>query len=377
MADIDVESSVAQLGGTNGATEFADFFEQQIRSVYLPQLIQYQNELNKCYNNTKLQNHTERLRNMTQEIKDVRAKIQDVINKLKNSGPSGKGGADIVRTKDAINAIADIERKESILQELRNKRTEIYGLRDREQLKKIAMQAMGTIYQMRAIFSDGVEEEIGVTFSQGGFVKLVHIPMSEFLKDQTIIDNISVTETALLDTIQGDPWQLSINFNTSVMNRLQQLAGPSNIKDTKVAYNEYKAMLDISNAAIYRIDPKYTVIQSGFVAEALARMVMLNEEFKYQQDRGDWYKGSDIEGQGIHMSVKNAMEGAPTLLRINSLQTVIKKLIQALSQKRINKESVQTETGAQAIVSKIRSEIFGLNDSVENYLETTLFQGFG
>ena len=364
---VDVEGAAADAGSEGGASEFAEWSEER-RQKYQTQLIGYRDELNQLYALSKTKQSmttaSERRKEMSSFIKGTLTKdINQIL--AEQVHPSGKGGADIV---SKINEIEDAILKQDVIDALVNQRQSVYDIADTDQqkFKEISIKAMRTIYALQTELT-GVTEEIGITFAEGGFVKMIHISMDTFLQEMT--DNISLSKVAALDVTSGDPWKLNLNFNSSVLAKLKTLSQQEGKQVLKLT-TEHKFFNDL----MLRQDDNYSVMQSGFVAEALARANILGQKYQYAQDNLAWYKGSDIQGldkygNQVSISMKNAMFGSPTLLRINSLHTALNKIIDGL---KLTQRKNTPEKVASFIRQRIYSGIGGLNNAVSSYIEQNL-----
>ena len=397
-----VAESVSILAGQEGKAAFDEYFEREIRGVYLPRLQKYRADLDALYtdeNNNNIfgtqENNTvaNRMAYMRKEAKKIR---DDVLNMLTVS-PIGNAEigkkSDRQRLGDLLRQL-DEEDYQQQLDKLKAARKTVYsinGQANQEKFKKIALEAMSTVYELRALLSNGIEEDIGITFPQGGYMRLIRIPMSVFLNSSVAMEMISVVQGSALDTIAGDPWQLKMNFNNSILGQLQNLAkqnggsvsenmivnirtNQSNGQYVKREVNLADMYENLIKSKVIRPDNEYDVYErgaSGFVAEALVEAFVTGNGYEYSTDKIDWYKKPDVEyidenGNVRGISVKNAIGASPTLLRINSLNTVLQKLIKALS-------GGYRKT-PQGIINYIRKNIFDLDPKVNNYLEKEIAQ---
>lgn len=368
---------VAEIGGQYGAITFQEYFEGKKQQL-LPQLQSILNELNKLYSSTINEEQAEFLLEKRRE--EMRRQIEsiskDIVKKV--AYPSSRGNADIL-DKDKME-----EQLLQARQTIFKARNNIYKYNKNkekdEKFKQIALKGMQIVYALRQELLGEVEEQLAITFAEEGYVKVLTIPMSTFLQSSKALELISITTESLSKQLYGDPYKLVLHTGKKVINTLKDLEGAQEktltINGIEVTKNFYDNLFksDTGTMIYLRADKNYFVIkknsyQSGFIAEALIRASFGGSDFNYQQDRATWYQDPDITIKGQGYSVKNIMNSNPTLLRINSLQTVISDLIKKLS---------QTNISAEKIFDEIKNEIFkkasDLEPTVEKFGEKIINQ---
>ena len=369
MSNIQAAQQVAEVGSQEAANNFEKWSEER-RIYYKNMLINYRNELNKCYSSQSELDYTSAITTAQSRRAEMNKFIEtELKEKLKDIYRSGRGSADIA-PKGIINqikGIQDEQEKNDVTENLLNQRSSIYQINNYENFKKIAIESMQIINNLQEELT-GIQEEIGVTFAEGGYIKLIRIPMNLFLSEMQ--NAISVSKVAALEVTVGDPWKLDINFNTSVISQLKRLNKQSGGTGRG---EKITSIRKFENDFLLRKDEKYDVLRTGFVAEALARANILGQNYKYQQDNLAWYKGFDIYGVDrktnnlVGVSMKSALFGSPTLLRINSLHTALNKLITALSAKKKNASEI-----AAFIKSEIYSGITDLDSTIDTFIDKEL-----
>lgn len=358
----------AELGSQYGTTAFQEYFEER-KNYFLPQLQSILIELNGLYSSTIKEGEVELLleKRRAEMKRQVESLSKDIIKNV--VFPSSRGNADILNKKKMDEEL--IRARQIIF----GARSNIYkynkNIENDEKLKKIALKGMQIVYALRQELLGEVEEQLAITFAEEGYVKVLTIPMSTFLQSSQALNLISITTESLSKQLYGDPYKITLHTGKSVISTLKDLGAQEHaltingIEVTKDFYdNLFKSE---TGAEIYllRSDKNYFVIkknsyQSGFIAEALIRASFGGSDFNYQQDSATWYQKPDITIRGQGYSVKNIMNSSPTLLRINSLQTVISDLIKKLS---------QTNIPAQEIMSEIKSQIFKQASDLETAVD--------
>jgi hypothetical protein len=94
-----------------------------------------------------------------------------------------------------------------------------------DKFKEVALRGMQIVYKIRQMILGGAEERIAVTFAESGYLKVVTIPMSEFLKNATNL--ISVTTESFSKQMYGDPYKLALRNSRTVIEQMKNLQGAS------------------------------------------------------------------------------------------------------------------------------------------------------
>ena len=397
MAGIGLEAAAQAELQEASTQEFTEAWTKE-KGGLLPQLQAFSNQLNSCYQNiiktdgamSQAELRRQQMKSMLEKEYMERTKketAEDLAKELKKYVyASSKGGADIL-IKDGLSKVEMYQ----MLWKVRSDTYNIgYGKESQEILTKTALSGMKLVYQLRAAMLDEPEEKIVVTFAEGGFrkesqnLKALEIPMSKFL-DQAMMATdqlIEFNQEAFSKQLYGDPYKLKLRSNKTVLDQLKLIEG-SKVRDLKIGSGEekmtvtrelYENLINNRNFLL-RSDSNYDVIrkgQSGAIAESLVDAAFNNKDFQYQKDSAVWYKEPDVTADGQGYSVKNFIGGNPTLLRINSLHTVIDGLIAQLS---------RTDISTGEIIQNIRSEIFGvtsgLDAAAEQFLEKLISEGLG
>ena len=384
MGSLGLEAAAESLALEGGTQEFIEAWTLEKKGL-LPQLQSFSNQLNSCYQSIMqsdgIQSQAElRRQNMKSQIEQTEG-LKDAIKEY--IYPSSKGGADVFLKKGEM------------YQQLWKIRNDTYNIgqstASQQYLTKVALSGMKLVYQLRAAILDEPEEKIVITFPEGGFHKekqIIHameISMSKFL-NYAISASDSIIEfntEAFSKQLYGDPYKLKLRSSSTVLDQLKGISDNSyalsitNQQGNKenVSRNLYEELIKDRNFLL-RADSNYDIIrkgQSGAIAESLVNATINNTDFQYQKDSTVWYKNADVIGQdGQGYSVKNFIGGNPTLLRINSLHTVIDSLISELS---------RTDITTNEIIQNIRSQIFGVADGLdaagEAYIERIISEGLG
>lgn len=230
---------------------------------------------------------------------------------------------------------------------IRKMRDELYALGDSEtDFKNAVLKSMSVVLKLRAEMTQEVEEELGITYS--GFsgtgiegMYLAKVKMSDFLDpSKGFARALTVGMQTLGKVGVDDPYEL--RFQNSV---LRQMIDSGQLKGEALGEDEGAAALQAYRERIKqwvtRETGKYVYTdkvngdfkaQSGFVAEAVVeRFLGLTNEIGYEQDTIPWYSKSDITGNNTSISLKNAMGRAATLVRINSVKSVLERIHTMLS----------------------------------------------
>ena len=353
MAGIVSGSEFAKDLSQGGQEEISSF--QTIAEKYRGLLSQDLNNLNGCYKNSSFFN--------TDSDQARRDYLQDIALYL-----SGKGGAYIANKDDIEQHNQQVKDKYNKLQKSRQT---IYDVHDQDKFKKISLQAMQHIYQLKETVT-GVTEKFLLTYRgikrSKSVAYTMEVPMDYFFENLGPYLEMAndVTMGTHSDSI-NDPW--SIRFSNTISDQLRKIAEENdpniNIHDFDIkSYNALKKMksyrkeVNLKAATkserrkikegqyseiIYRDGGKYFVVtkdfQTGFLSQALEAMTYSDEPrtFKYGLDSVSWVAGYDItkkdqNGQIITgYSMKSFLEGMPTLLRIDSLHSTLTNIINILS----------------------------------------------
>ena len=338
----ELQTTVSNISAEGGSQEFLEYYTQH-KGPLITLLQNYAAKLNSFYNkvaqnNTNVTQLAELRRQAMQAQIEQREwegkKIHDIVNEMLHE--SSKGGADILK-KGLQAKFDELERadRKQVYNKLSQIRNDIYNtqeiLQQEAEFKALVLEGMQLIYKIREDFTGEIAEDIAITFREGSYVKMIRIPMQTYL--QHAMSMTKLTTEAFSKELSGDPFKLQMRKNKTVIDQLIKLSGgqqPQFLTFVDI-YKELK-----NNIYFLREDDDYFVVtkgQGGFVAEALVRAYTNDAEFEYRQDREAWYQEADVldkaTKQGI--SVKNFIDSSPTLLRINSLHTVINQLINALS----------------------------------------------
>lgn len=386
MASIGASNAAAEASAQGGSEEFNEYYTKEKNNL-ISELRGLLVELNSLYTQTIDKDHIEDLQQLKADEMRKRIEAADIADDVMQAirHPSSKGGGDVIDDDELAQKQADFQRrKNEAYRALYGARNDIYKLntakKENEEFKRIALKGMQTVYKLRQIFLGEVEERIAVTFAENGYLKVITIPMSQFLSNAQNL--ISITEESFSKQMYGDPYKIALRNSKTVIDQLKQIQGASvnnviaNGKQiTKDIYEELKKNRNfiLRYGKGYKIVAKEGKGQGGFIAEALVRATLTDNPYEYKQDRETWYQKPDITNNlGIGYSVKNTLDSAPTLLRINSLQTALSQLIQILSSNNL--------TPAQ-MVNQIKSTVFGqitdLDASVEEHVLKIVQEGLG
>lgn len=375
----ELQAAVSDTGAEGGSQEFLEYYTQH-KGPLITLLRNYAAKLNAFYSKTAAQDvditALAELRRQ-QMIAQIEAKdeneqnIRDLVDEMLHA--SGKGGADIMK-KGLQKKFEELTREQrtSVYKKLSAIRNDIYNTaaikENQTEFKALVLEGMRIIYKIREEFTGDMAEDIAITFKDGDYVKMVRVPMDVYLAHATQWTNLTLE--GFSKELAGDPFKLQMKKSKRVIDQIMQYASsPAEKISIKgmgdVTVDMYKQLKQ--NIYIYREDKAYFVVtpgQGGFVAEALVRAQVNGTEFQYRQDRESWYQEADVidkaTGQGI--SVKNFLDSSPTLLRINSLHTVVNELIGALS----------SNLPPGDIVEHIRKNIFHATGDIDSAKERML-----
>ena len=91
--------------------------------------------------------------------------------------------------------------------------------------------------------------------------------------------------------------------------------------------NNITGVLRNENGKYFIVEKKYA---SGFIAQEIFNAYKNKTPYEYKTDKVDWFLGGDVEHGNMDYSVKSFLEGAPSLVSINSLFTVVNKILSVL-----------------------------------------------
>lgn len=381
-----VANVVAETSAQGGAEEASEYLQQKQQTL-VGELRQFLVELNSLYIQTASEDNIENLvkirANAMREAIEKANIDEDVMEEIRH--PSSKGGADIIDNDEVAQKMQDLQRRKAeAYRTLYGARNDIYKLniakKENDRFKELALKGMQIVYKLRQEFLGEVEEKIAVTFNEGGYLKVVTVPMSEFLANAK--SYISITEESFSKQLYGDPYKIALRNSKTVIEQLKNLQG-AEVTDLhvngQVATKQLYDQLKVNRNFLLRQGDGYDVVskqkgQGGFIAEAMVRATFGNDDiFAYRQDRANWYKEPDVLDKfGNGFSVKNAIDSNATLLRINSLQTVVSQLISILS---------STNLTPTQMVNTIKSTVFGqvsdLDAKVDEYVLKIVSEGLG
>lgn len=374
----ELQAAVSDTSAQGGSQEFLEYYEQR-KGPLISLLQNYAAKLNSFYATTaasdvditqlaelRRQQMLAQIEAKDENEKSIRELVDDMLHR------SGKGGADIMK-KGLQKKFAELTEKNrrAVYEKLSAIRNKIYNTnairQNQEQFKVLVLEGMRLIYKIREDFTGEAAENIAITFAEAGYAKTVIVPMDAYLAKATEWTRLSIE--GFSKELAGDPFKLQMKKSQTIIDQLIKMSTQPvqklKINGTDVTLDMYKELK--KNIYIYREDKAYFVVtpgQGGFVAEALVRAQVNGAEFQYRQDREAWYQEADVidkaTGQGI--SVKNFLDSSPTLLRINSLHTVVNELIGALS----------SNLPPGDIVAHIRQHVFHATGDIDTAKEQML-----
>lgn len=339
MAD-EINEVIAQVASEGGAAEIQEFTEQR-RTQYLDILQQALNNLNAQYESkgdlTLRKSIAEKKFQEEQEkqYEKLKSDLQGVMKDEEHFQDDDviidpKRGTYI--SKNISEELQKIIRNQE-LENLKTVRTEVYALAKEANLTKATFEAMAAVLKLRAeiMQEQNMEEKIGITYEFDGKYFLLQVPMQEFLQNDKIIAAMDVRFKAISESRTSDPYQ--INFGSSVLSQMKEIWGEGQ-ELKNITTDRYKKLTTQRFQKI-RETKKYivTTAQSGFVMEGLVEEFLLGTKYQYAQDNIPWFGKADIynKEKKINISLKNLVEGSPTMVRLNSVHKVLQNLINYLS----------------------------------------------
>lgn len=342
MAD-EINEVIAQVASEGGAAEIQEFTEQR-RIQYLDMLQQALNNLNAQYKSgrdlTSRKSIAEEIFQKKQQAhyEELKSKLQGVMKDEEHFQDDDviidpKRGTYI--SKNISEELQKIIQNQE-LENLKTVRANVYDLVEGANLTKATFEAMAVVLKLRAeiMQEQNMEEKIGITYEFNGEYYLLQVPMQEFLQNDKIIAAMDVRFKAISESRTSDPYQ--INFGSSVLSQMQNIWGNGQ-KLTNITTNRYKELITqqfqkIRETKKYIVTKQFTA-QPGFVMEGLVEEFLLGTEYQYAQDNIPWFGKADIydKEKRINISLKNLVDGSPTMVRLNSVHKVLQNLINYLS----------------------------------------------
>lgn len=382
MAD-ELTEVIAEEGGKAGAEEVSDYIKQN-RKAMLIELQGALRELNNAYksDSKKLLTNNQR-RSIAQQLFNNFQKqtIEDTVMKDEEHFQNNKIIIDPKRGTYVKKGLSD-EAKDILAsletENLKRARDQVYQMVNEQTFINATTMAMQAVLRVRSKLMEetGLTEEIGVVYEGLDGIYLVRMPMSQFLNTPEILSTLNVVKKAISESRTSDPFQIKMGVstvekmiaagaraekvNTTTMTEYNKLVS-QRIQKYKVHYIRETAQYEVLNPV-----GKDFQAQTGFVAEAIIEQYLFGGNYKYSQDNSPWFARQDIERDGISLSLKNMLSGDPTLVRLNSVHSILEYLINQLS-------SPQTDTQVQAnITNKLKATL--PKNQIEKYAYKVLEQ---
>lgn len=386
-------AETAQEMAETGAQEIQEF-DLQLRQRYYTAFTSLRSELESSYTYAKM-------------TKTTIEKRYDFGKKVKNSiltlYDSIKGGGKVMPDpEEQINNTIQQQLLEEQKQRLINARNTLYAIENENKFKNLAARMMALVYGLRADLT-GVEEHFSFVY-QGdtGLAEAITVPVSEFLLNENIINNMDLAFGSISDWSGTEDRRLK--FNSSVLSQLKGLS----LGNTAQSYlygnnvNNYQHLtlnknfmqqyetiknsyylkkLNIwdsedlaaqdaekngKNAFILRVDQNYWIVQkkiayqSGFIVQGLFGYNVGDINATFKPDNNPWYQTPDTIGSdGKEYSVKSFIEGDPSLVSLNSLYKVSSQIIEILKPGGQYKRT-------QTVIKHLKSDIFKITQKIEN-----------
>ena len=367
MAD-ELTEVIAEKGGKAGAEEVSDYIKQN-RKAMLIELQGALRELNMAYksDSKKLLTNNQR-RSIAQQLFNNFQKqtIEDTVMKDEEHFQNNKIIIDPKRGTYVKKGLSD-EAKDILAsletENLKRARDQVYQMVNEQTFIKATTMAMQAVLRVRSKLMEetGLTEEIGVVYEGLDGIYLVRMPMSQFLNTPEILSTLNVVKKAISESRTGDPFQIKMGVST-VEKMIAAGARAEKVDTATMAdYNKLVSQRIQKYRVHYiRETAQYEVLnpvgrdfqaQTGFVAEAIIEQYLFGGNYKYSQDNSPWFARQDIERDGISLSLKNMLSGDPTLVRLNSVHSILEYLINQLS-------SPQTDTQVQTnITNKLKATL--------------------
>ena len=389
MANFGIGNIVAEKAAEGGANELQEW-SNSIRQAYLAKFQGHRNSLNQCYIN-----FNSSLKPISTVLDNL--KKNDSMKNFLQTYPSGKGGADIAPLEQNYNKI----RQQTMINQdiIKNTQQNIQQTKSAYEFKKISLEAMRDVYSLKQQVTGIVEHFAFMYEGVGGAISTVTVPVDSFFKEILNVNNAELMNNMFnLQTSSSGPSNFSLRFNKSYIfensifsqmafqsnqvqkfdiekiyggtamdfyNNAKQQAHLDYVKYSKLTKAEKE---DIQKSGIYRRGASYLVVrkdfETGFLSQSIFNSYINNKNFQYEKDQVPWYMGEDVrkEGTNIGYSVKSFLEGAPTLMSMNSLDVALSKIIYVLA----------VQHDASKIKDTLKSYVFSAAQTMDNAFQTEL-----
>lgn len=359
----EIDQAILDGASQIGAEAISEFTIEQ-RSQYLIELRTALNNLNAQYKaggNIKSRRSIAEEQFMTkqqEQYEQLRQKLQGVMKNEEHFQDDDviidpKRGTYISKNiSEELQKIIRDQEKEN----LKAVRDNVYALKDNANLTKATFEAMSVVLRLRSqiMQEQNMEEEIGVTYEFNGEYYLIRVPMQAFLNNDKIIAAMNVSYKDISESRISDPYQ--INFSTSVLEQMKKMQGAkidllNNVTQSRYEQLTTQSIQKIRETKKYLVASKPFTAQTGFVMEGLVEEFILGKDYTYAQDNIPWFGKADIydREKGVNISLKNMIEGSPTMVRLNSVHKVLEDLIKIL----------ETNTGdLTSIQNKLKNQIY-------------------
>ena len=280
---------------------------------------------------------------------------------------------------------------------IRDTKQNIQQTKNAYEFKVISLKAMRDIYNLKQSVTGIVEHFAFMYEGAGGAISTVTVPVDSFFKE--ILTNATLLNNMFdLQTSSSGPSSYSLRFNKSYIMEnsifaqmafqsnqvqkfdIQQIYGGTAMdfynnakQQTHLDYVQYSKLTKaekegIKQSGIYRRGSSYLVVrknfETGFLAQSIFNAYVNNKNFQYEKDQIPWYMGEDVQknGTNIAYSVKSFLEGAPTLMSMNSLDVALSKIIYILA----------VQKDANQIKDNLKSYVFSAAQTMDAAFENEL-----
>ena len=409
---------IAAEAANGGAQELKEFTDKTFND-YLKRFLAHKANLEKLKIDFTTAADTHR--NNTQSL-SVLSQLTNIITTY----PSGKKGGDVLPLEELEQGQKEIQNK--VQQLYADKKTQTFKWANKayevQDLTRISLTIMRDVYNLKEAIT-GITEKFALMYRGGrNIMSVVEVNVSTFFS--TVLNNNDI-----FNVTQGDDfnnWGLRFNDKTmrkmliankfGVGTNIDKLNVGQNIllndtKDISQFYRNQRDKLTIVSKSfkelnktelrwagydpetlnfvgggkqgkfskgitgmILRVDSTYLIVEkefaSGFIAQSIFNAYKNNQVYNYETDKLDWYLGGDVStidanGNKIEYSVKSFLEGAPSLVSINSLFTVVNKILAVLISQKNQDITTITQTlksyvfkAAEPIAEASRQEIDNL-----------------
>ena len=365
MANIQLISAeeIAEMAASGGTEELHEFKEDTF-NIYLTRFLAHKANLEKIKIDTSMSSQV-----AFNEQLSTLSKLTNIVHTY----PSSKGGA-YVLPQEQINEMTE-QLKKQAQQSYNQERNSIQQWANKayqaQDITRISLNIMRDVYNLRQDIVGTTEKFALMYRGAKNVISTIEVDISTFF---TVLLNNPAINLQTSDNIMD----YGLRFNNSVMRNLLKNGAFGKGQNLDFGSGEYelakfyrsqrdaltirektfaelnktelrwagydkngnytgniKQGIEDKQTGILRIEGgKYWIVAkknaSGFVAQEIFNMSKNGGRFNPIADTVDWYLGGDVTSGNTEYSVKSFLEHAPSLVTINSLFTVVNRILTVL-----------------------------------------------